>query len=355
MKPQVKTLTSLILSCLLCLSILSLSLPPFAAKQVKAQDAELYQIEWETPEPGLGQEVDAPVSGDIDDDGVVELLAATWEVVLYCFNGVTKEIEWEEVIPQIPGLTASMAIGDVDGDGQVEIVAGGNSWGEGDITVISHDGSETEWNMHFVDAPILSVALLDINGNGRKEIIACSQGTFWDEALMSDVVKGKVYAIDGASPHDILWQTLWTEDMGPYLDVADVDNDGTVEVVTSGMFVLNSTNGAEEWSDPTPVAPLALGDIDDDGKIEIVSSIIHEYDGVLDEYVVDGDIPFNIKAIAIGNTDDEPKKRWSASGRDCCLAMRKNWWFWTDQLYKRNGATPPSIPVSPLCILLIPV
>ena len=71
--------------------------------------------------------------GDIDDDGVQEIVVGNLAGYIYVFNGVTYEEEWksENLGRDILGIT----IGDPDGDGEIEIIAGqGGYIGKGDYT-----------------------------------------------------------------------------------------------------------------------------------------------------------------------------------------------------------------------------
>ena len=90
-----------------------------------------YKRLWKSP--NIGPKAYGLDVGDIDDDGVIELVLTNLAGYIYVFDGVTHAEEWrsENLGRDILGVT----LGDPDGDGQIEIVAGqGGYIGKGDYT-----------------------------------------------------------------------------------------------------------------------------------------------------------------------------------------------------------------------------
>jgi len=71
--------------------------------------------------------------GDIDDDGINEIVIGNRAGYIWIFDGVTHGVEWKS--PLLGSDILGIALGDVDGDGQIEIVAAqGGYQGKSDFT-----------------------------------------------------------------------------------------------------------------------------------------------------------------------------------------------------------------------------
>ncbi|MFC2004948.1 carboxypeptidase regulatory-like domain-containing protein [Chloroflexota bacterium] len=199
----------------------------------------------------------------------------------------------------------SPAIADLDGDGNLEIIGGTNC---GMVEVMDKDGNFV-WT--FPSPPkhdssrrwLSSPAVADVNDNvDGLEVIISSQNIntiFCFDGDNSDEVD------DGISASDINWGAVgdgtgsWEGTEGTDWDVlwifttngriistpavADVDNDGQLEVVFGAgyggaadgkIYCLNGANGTLEWSYQTGANDIdssaGLADFDNDGDLEVV-------------------------------------------------------------------------------------
>lgn len=188
---------------------------------------------------------------NFDDDPFAEILYfdVFGRLFLYEHDGVPK---WGPVTP--PG-TASYglglpAIGDVDGDGLPEIVVVRDQT----IEVLTRAGAP----LRTISLPAIgyggNVTLFDLNSDGRAEVIYNSAVGPFDTVS----VKGALYVIDGQSGamHVIKAPRNGGDDQrGPI--VADVDGDGTAEIVTGGwnesvlIRVFRAATGT--WAQTRPV------------------------------------------------------------------------------------------------------
>jgi hypothetical protein len=200
-----------------------------------------------------------PAFGDIDDDGIPEIVAVDHEttaVIAFEHDGTLAWVGEESLHGSHVG--GALGLADLDNDGDVEIYSG-------DL-VTDHLGK---------------TVLVYAHGHGQRIPTAADL----DEDGDLEVITGRAaYHHDGT--------TLWVnEDVGSsgFSQVADVDDDGDPEVIVttaSGISVLHHdgspivlndmpVNGPESETDWA--RPAALHDLDGDGGVELTMSIQSQY------------------------------------------------------------------------------
>jgi hypothetical protein len=260
--------------------------------------------EWHINNPEHG--VTSIGFGDVDNDGVAEILwGAGWSSTgpdhLFIGNTTTHGIEWQS--QDIVGPLSALDVGDVDNDDTNEIVMvsfeSDSGYNDGMIFVYDAETYELEWRSD----PILNghartgvhaLELADVDNDNVLEILIA---TAYDSLIMAD---GLIMAYDGIS-HNLDWQTVKHD--GTYfsaLAVADIDNDGQLEVIggqarehtgATGVYVrvFDGSTGIEEWrtADLTywgGVYDIDTGNFDEDENPEILFSVsdgnAYVYDGV---------------------------------------------------------------------------
>lgn len=91
----------------------------------------MFKRVWESE--NIGPKAWALDIGDIDNDGIKEIVIGNRAGYIWIFSGNNHEIEWKS--PLLGSDVLGLTLGDVDGDGQVEIVAGqGGYQGKADFT-----------------------------------------------------------------------------------------------------------------------------------------------------------------------------------------------------------------------------
>jgi len=124
---------------------------------------------------------------DVDNDGKMELVGISNESnsgygdgVLYVFDAVTHALKWSSEGSNLFGGHAwtgirALDVGDVDGDGKNEIVVGTDRLYDGIIYVINGATKALKYSkIYDSGSPITSVKIIDINLDGKNDIVAAN-------------------------------------------------------------------------------------------------------------------------------------------------------------------------------------
>jgi hypothetical protein len=157
---------------------------------------------------------------------------------------------------------SSPALGDIDGDGMVEVVVGSD---DNNVYALYGSDGAMKWSFKTGDWVYSSPALGDIDGDGRVEVVVGSFDRY-------------VYALNGSDGTMKWSFKADFVIMYSSPALGDIDGDGMVEVVVgshdSNVYALNGYNGGKKWSfkitDFGAESFPALGDIDSDGMVEVV-------------------------------------------------------------------------------------
>ncbi|HAH19533.1 MAG TPA: hypothetical protein DCL49_01355, partial [Candidatus Omnitrophica bacterium] len=203
-----------------------------------------------------------PALGDIDGDG-------SWEIVVGCDDG--KVYAWHMDGTAVSGfppvatngkVSSSPAISDIDNNGYMEIVVGSE---DGGVYAWNHDGSlMAGWPKITGDKVTSSPALGDIDGDGDLEVVAGSED-------------GYLYVWDYQG--NLLWRGDTTDKIeSSSAAIGDIDGDGDKEVVvgsdSDGVYAWDYSGVLVdgfplETSDDVQSSP-TLADLDKDGDIELI-------------------------------------------------------------------------------------
>jgi uncharacterized repeat protein (TIGR01451 family) len=286
--------------------------------------AETYAIEWQTTSYGSSDVEVANVDGDVAPE-----IVTTRRVI----DGISHTLEWD----YSSGFGAIVQLADIDGDYMAEIVAA-ESWYQ--INAFDADTQSPKWDI-AVDLDIDALIVTDFDDDGVYEIVygdgqwgrvhAIDSTTLVKEWSVRNPEHGVAGIGFGDADHDgvveVLWGAGWTstgsdhlfvastvtrsiewrsQDIGgplSALDVGDVDNDGTEEIVMvsfesdSGysdgiIFVYDAETYELEWQSApvlggrawTGVHALVLADVDNDQVLEILIATADLYDGLIMAY-----------------------------------------------------------------------
>jgi hypothetical protein len=230
-----------------------------------------------------------PVAADIDKDGQLDIVATSWDHHVHAWHLNGQELPGFPVFVKDTSWS-SPAIADIDGDGWPEIVFGFDCdgvqgqpcYGQGRggyIGVLRHDGSWQPGWPRFYNGQVIwsSPAIADLNGDGRLDIVV---GT--GNMPIGGGHQVLAFNADGS------FLPGWPVNVGGVVmaspAIGDVDGDGHLDVVTvadDGRLYAHRANGSLIFSrcianDQTNGCPIAshasasIADVDNNGSQDIV-------------------------------------------------------------------------------------
>jgi outer membrane protein assembly factor BamB len=174
---------------------------------------------------------------------------------------------WEVTFPEgdVP-WSLFPVVADIDSDGRSEYVIGGwNRSPEYWLYAFNIEDGSILWKRYFDNRLYWSAPIIvDVNGDGKEDIV-----------LATDT---QVMALNGSDASSIWEQPFPGGGMG--MTVADVNNDGWVEVVINDygepkrIYLLNGQDGSTIWRRETGGSAYnipTVGDVNGDGYLEILS------------------------------------------------------------------------------------
>jgi hypothetical protein len=254
------------------------------------------------PQDGENEFRAAPAVGDLDGDGLFEVIAVDAKGVVYAWHADGLEFRDGDGNPatygvfyRTPATTfhfQSPAVCDIDQDSLDEIVLGTRV---DSVYALNGDGSTVPgWPVALNTEIAGAVAAGDIDGDGLPEIFARTKGEW-----------GKAYVVN----HDGTVASGWPVTI-PFRDIfftpspalADLDNNGTLEAVVPGwdrfdcrIYLLDHQgNTLPGWpvvasGDYTESSPV-VADVNGDGGLDVLlageSGLVHAFD--LDGDEIDG-------------------------------------------------------------------
>jgi hypothetical protein len=256
----------------------------------------------------------APAIGDLDGDGTLEIVVATWDGWVYVYEhdgsartGWPQSVDFDQPPPTKDnliefGFFAAPTLYDLDGDGSLEVLApsmdqnlyvwraDGSRFGPYPVKV----GSDPEQGARI----IASVAVGDADGDGKPEIAVGTSETFGAAgnanetlAYLLESETGEIAEGWPASLYGLTVETLPIVGRGVVSNpiMADLDYDGTLELsfdtISSPGVLLNHDGTLYRKMDNKDYGPLsdsqdtpayilhnhgAMGNIDGKGGIDLV-------------------------------------------------------------------------------------
>ena len=216
---------------------------------------------------------DGFATGDLNDDGIPDVVFGTKAGEVVTVNGVTGTELWTFPIPNTTE-SVNADIVDVDGDGELDVVAGGRA-SVGNVTIVALDkNGNVKWEASGDYQEVTDFAYGDINGDGYKDVVA-SIGTYpW--------YGGQVVLLDGRDGSRI-WDAYLGGGIAFAIDARDVDGDGDMEVAVTNynkkVFLIDGATNSIVWEKEGSWygRDVIIADVDNDGDLEVVACVSQAY------------------------------------------------------------------------------
>ncbi len=265
---------------------------------------------------------DAHVVGtsDLDGDGhrdlVVSYISGSKEYVSFLRNNssgtLTNTSFSLHLRLEYSFLTGGISIGDLDGDGREDVVVSDNA--NNRISILRNASSTA--NIAFalaINVPVMqlgTVALADIDGDGKKDLIAHAIRSTGDATI---------YLFRNAASPGVLTPASFGTGIGfaagsGGFDAGDVDGDGKTDIAVGdtgrvSVFLNTATAGSITASSLAPrvdipvsirdIGPVTIGDLDKDGIAEIAANYTtHNGNPTGGFFILQMIVPMSVPAIS---------------------------------------------------------
>lgn len=239
-----------------------------------------------SPEDALLADLDSDGAMDVTSaaEGTTRVLSVHWAPTNPT-DFMTSDAWTTTPVPASQGVQWMFQVAaQVDGVNGLDVIAGGKNDGAtiGWFQLPANPRDTTQWTWRSLRGAgwIMSIRLVDMNGDGREDILFSDRkgeerGVWWlEKPDSSDVATPwPVHAIGGRD-HEVM-----------FLDHGDIDDDGRADIAVAtrdgGIVLLFQTNqNASAWRQEELPMPLntgtgksvAIGDVDEDGVQDLVVS-----------------------------------------------------------------------------------
>jgi hypothetical protein len=215
-----------------------------------------------------------PALGRLDTEPGLEIVAASRDTKqLFVFNGAGQVLAgWPQTLENT--IRAGVVVGDLDDDGIFEVIAVDE---QGVVYVFNHDGSEfLDGDANPATIGVFFRMLLPLSFNYSTPCVADIDGDSKDELIVASQ-SDRVYVLNEDASVSPGWPYILGGDIAGSPAVGDVDNNGDLEIVVSewgGNFRVLNHDGTQLvfqffqnglFFGPSP----AIGNVTGDAKLEL--------------------------------------------------------------------------------------
>jgi len=198
-----------------------------------------------------------PALGDIDADGLPEIVTATPTGSLIAFQH-DGSIAWGPANQWVGSpYSAAIALADLDHDGSVEIIAGNG---------VYDDNGVLKWSASTQEAPWNATTVADLDGDGLQEVVLGAAAFHHDGTMYWNTNLSPGYPQVANFDADPEPEVLLTNVNG----LAMIEHDGTVRY--SDLRPTGSPVGSTTW-----LRPATVHDFDGNGAVEYAMSSASYY------------------------------------------------------------------------------
>jgi len=224
---------------------------------------------------------------DIDSDGDPDVVATGWksDKVVWYENGGGEPITWTKftIDTSLNGATLCHAV-DIDGDDTLDVLANGIY--DNDVVWYKNENAGQSWTKYIIDGDLgraNEVAHADLDGDEDEDVVAT--GNSADSVVW--------YENGGGTPVNWTKHTIDPSLDGAFgVNIADIDTNGTVDVIATGNMAGNVV-----WYENDGGSPIIWHKRPIDQDLSKASDvIICDIDGnklpdiVVNQYLTDGSI-----------------------------------------------------------------
>ncbi len=254
---------------------------------VQAWDLELHALKWDYP---ADHDVAAVRAFDVTGDGIPEVLIGDgqWGSI-HALDGNAGTQLWTAGNPE--HSVTDIGVCDPDGDGVLELMwgAGYTSSGPDYLYVINVANRAVEFQSFDVSNYFTAADIGDVDNDGHAELVVASYDS--DSGYADGVVlifDAVTHALEYRGPTNMFNGTAWT---GVHaLRIANVDADPQPEILVATdrlydgrLFVVDGLTRAVEHEWPfdsgSPLQTLDVADVDNDGQLDVVAANSQAHSG----------------------------------------------------------------------------
>lgn len=163
--------------------------------------------------------------GDLDNDGINDIVAGTWASRVFAFSGATGDTIWIATLPGVAYCMKVVALDDVNGDNTPDVAVG--SWDSRAFVYSGKDGTPI-WAFPTGDDCWAINRVEDATGDGINDVVAGSFDT-------------NVYLIDGVTGSEV-WHYTTGNRLYWVMGTSDLTGNGVPDVF-AGTQMLSGVGG----------------------------------------------------------------------------------------------------------------